>query len=354
MIKTLNCFSCMAQLPLDDPEKAKGVKSSSTKTFAKTKAKAKHLPECQKKRQRTKSWTDEFSFDYVKSSFRVATLSEKLRQHLGKSANIRTNLAPTPRTQRSDFQEANSVETQFPQTPLRYHASSSLIINSTFLSSRQHREEEIIEQNTALSDFQDISESSTDSFSWTDSDRESRSWSEGRCELQNCIERELTRVDTPVGAKEYLHNSTSRLKRRLKRLNLGIRPARGDGNCQFRAISIQLFGSEDLYEMVRERSVSYLAENRKDYVDFLGEDSFEEYLRNMRVDKVWGDEITLCCAANVFDCIISVITSESHNWYLQYRPKGNCNCQTEIFLGYTFPLHYDAVCGQGVLKSDSM
>lgn len=161
--------------------------------------------------------------------------------------------------------------------------------------------------------------------------------------------------------------------------------------------------------MVRERSVSYLDENRAAYEEFLGgREKFDEYLANMRRDKVrffpvlyfipggstelfgsvsdsssslhplktWGDEMTLCGACNAFECVIngkapipsrfswfapgsriallSVITSEAGNWYLQYWPRqdedeeGEAKGKKEIFIGYTYPLHYDAVAGEGI------
>ena len=171
------------------------------------------------------------------------------------------------------------------------------------------------------------------------------------------------RHSTPIGAKGYLENATARLCKRLERLSLRLRVTQGDGNCQFRAISYQLFGSEDLYDMVRERSVSYLAENRRDYEEFLGgREDFEKYCSQMRRDKTWGDEMTLCGACSAFECVINVITSESSNWFLQYWPKDGNNEDKvanasgaaaakkakEIFIGYTFPLHYDAIKGRGV------
>ena len=69
----------------------------------------------------------------------------------------------------------------------------------------------------------------------------------------------------------------------------------------------------------------------------------------MSLNSTWGDEITLCGAANAFDLVVNVITSESTNWYLQYRPRtttmvGDKKEQPrEIFIAYTYPLHYDAV-----------
>ena len=261
--------------------------------------------------------------DIIDKTF--ARLAERSHSHFHTTEIplIRTNLTPRVKVKESLRTELHS--------PLRFHAHNELIINSSFLSSRTKNEETL------------ISTHSTDLGSSMEG-----SWSTSRFKLQNSIEEELNRQNTPIGAKGYLHNAKDRLRKRLERLKLTLNSMKGDGNCQFRAISYSLFGSQDLHEMVRERSTSYLAEYREDYEDFLDTpDAFEAYLYNMKKDATWGDEITLCCAANAFQCMINVITSESSNWYLQYLPKSNATkCNKEIFLGYTFPLHYDAVSGE--------
>ena len=298
-MRRLNCFSCFVDFPLDEREGTPGRMEGIERMGKEKKT---------------------FSFDNLKQ---IASLGRGLKTSSDGEIHpiIRTDLAPTPRVKK-----AKSMGTEL-QSPLRFHADNMLIINSSFLSSRNKNEEDIIGQS-----------------------EEVLGWSTSRFKLQDKLDKELTRQNTPLGAKGYLHNAQDRLRKRLERLNLTLDAMKGDGNCQFRAISHSLFGSEDFYEMVRKRSVAYLAEFRGDYENFLEDpNAFDDYLRNMSMDKTWGDEITLCCAANAFECLINVVTSESSNWYLQYWPKGNSPCSKELFLAYTFPLHYDAISGQGVV-----
>ncbi|QDZ20496.1 putative OTU-like cysteine protease [Chloropicon primus] len=291
--------------------------------------------------------------------------SLRKRVALKEEPSIRSNLTPTPRrvTQsylreleaaESDSSEPEGIEktsvdilrgAKTPRSPLPLHTpTEELFINFDFLSSKNVTELESVRQ--ALSGGKPEEPATS-----------RKSWTPNRKKLQNGIDKELKRCNTPVGARGYLENAKARLSRRLERLNLQLRSTQGDGNCQFRAISFQLFGTEDLYEMVRERSVSYLEEQEEGYQDFFGgRKDFKRYIYNMRLDKTWGDEMTLCGAANAFECVINVITSESSNWFLQYWPKDmdastNAEGTKEIFVGYTFPLHYDGISGQGIKDS---
>jgi hypothetical protein len=76
---------------------------------------------------------------------------------------------------------------------------------------------------------------------------------------------------------------------------------RDDGNCQFRALSFNLFGSEDHHQLVRDTCVAHVMSCEGDYGKFfesLGE--FDKYCREMAMSRTWGDELTLRAAADSF------------------------------------------------------
>ena len=58
--------------------------------------------------------------------------------------------------------------------------------------------------------------------------------------------------------KSARESEESRLRKRLHKLNLDMKEIRGDGNCQFRAVSFCLYGSEDYHPAVRRAAVSYM------------------------------------------------------------------------------------------------
>ena len=68
----------------------------------------------------------------------------------------------------------------------------------------------------------------------------------------------------------------------------------GDGNCQFRALSLGLYGSEDHHADVRANIVQHLRENPETYSAFMEPDEdFAEYINRISQDGQWGDEVTL-------------------------------------------------------------
>lgn len=66
----------------------------------------------------------------------------------------------------------------------------------------------------------------------------------------------------------------------------------GDGNCQFRAISNGLYGSEAHHALVRANVVSYMRQHKADFEPYLGE-TWQRYITDMSHDGTWGDELTL-------------------------------------------------------------
>lgn len=114
-----------------------------------------------------------------------------------------------------------------------------------------------------------------------------------------------------------------RLKERLKDLKLVIRRIKNDGNCQFRAISQQLLGSEECHDIVRHHVVSYMKRVRKEQFDcyFDSPDAADRYFQRLSQLGTWGDELTLRGASDSLYINIYVISSEERNFVIVYRPR---------------------------------
>eukprot|EP00879_Flechtneria_rotunda_P014735 GHRR01015397.1.p2 GENE.GHRR01015397.1~~GHRR01015397.1.p2 ORF type:complete len:128 (+),score=43.12 GHRR01015397.1:864-1247(+) len=68
-----------------------------------------------------------------------------------------------------------------------------------------------------------------------------------------------------------LLSEQQRLVQRLSRLNLLVLEACADGNCLFRSVSQQLYGSQVHYAVVRHHAVEYIRAYPHEYQAFLGE-----------------------------------------------------------------------------------
>ncbi|KAL8269183.1 hypothetical protein Esti_006892 [Eimeria stiedai] len=135
------------------------------------------------------------------------------------------------------------------------------------------------------------------------------------------------------------------LEQRLAFLGCRTVTAVGDGNCQFRAVSYCLFGSEENHRFVRRRVVQHMQRETASYRVFFESPAFDSYLKQMSRPGTWGDELTLRAAADAFSCCLHLITSSETNWYLRYDPEKEGQPQPalkHLFLTYISPIHYNA------------
>ena len=68
-----------------------------------------------------------------------------------------------------------------------------------------------------------------------------------------------------------------------------------DGNCLFRSISHQIYGTEKYHSILRLKCVEYLRSESNYYKDFIpgGMSKFEEYCTKMSKDGKWGDNLEI-------------------------------------------------------------
>mmetsp|Transcript_84561 Transcript_84561/g.213250 ORF Transcript_84561/g.213250 Transcript_84561/m.213250 type:complete len:385 (+) Transcript_84561:76-1230(+) len=113
-----------------------------------------------------------------------------------------------------------------------------------------------------------------------------------------------------------------------------------DGNCQFRAISQELFGTQTYHASVRAKIATYMRDHASEYRTLVHDEEIQRFGR----DGVWGEEVTLAAAAHAFGIKVHVITSSiGENWHLEYSFGGVSELGREVFLTYLAPLHYNAL-----------
>lgn len=163
------------------------------------------------------------------------------------------------------------------------------------------------------------------------------SWTESRVMLEEALQYHSSEC---VSDDKLIASGESILRKRLSELGLDLQVQQGDGNCLFRSISVQLFGTPENHVAVRAKVVEYMMADRAQFEPFLGED-FSKYISAMARPGTWGDELSLRAACESFQIMISVITSERSNWFVRYTPK--ISPRGDIFLAYVSPIHYNAI-----------
>ncbi|GET87504.1 hypothetical protein, conserved [Leishmania tarentolae] len=130
-------------------------------------------------------------------------------------------------------------------------------------------------------------------------------------------------VDRVQAREQIIRVGVQRLHQRLNELHLVVHRVRNDGNCQFRAISHQLFGNEDYHDIIRSQIVSYMRAVRAKSFDYFFESPAyaDAYYNNLAKSGSWGDELSLRAASDCLYVNIHVLSSQERNCYITYRPS---------------------------------
>ncbi|KAG7442737.1 cysteine proteinase [Guyanagaster necrorhizus] len=109
-------------------------------------------------------------------------------------------------------------------------------------------------------------------------------------------------------------SSTAELQSQLRSLGLYAAPTVGDGNCLFRALSDQYYGSPARHAQVRRDVCDWIAQHRERYEGFVDVDEFgsgkeglEGYLRGMRENATYGGHMELSAFAHLTKRNIKVV-----------------------------------------------
>ncbi|XP_011041039.1 PREDICTED: uncharacterized protein LOC105137125 [Populus euphratica] len=138
-----------------------------------------------------------------------------------------------------------------------------------------------------------------------------------------------------------------RLLDRLKVYDLVENKVLGDGNCQFRSLSDQLYRSPEHHKLVREQVIDQLKSQPKMYEGYVPM-AYDDYLKKMSKVGEWGDHITLQAAADSYGVKIFVITSFKDTCYLEILPETQKSDRV-IFLSFWAEVHYNSIYSEGEL-----
>jgi OTU-like cysteine protease len=134
-------------------------------------------------------------------------------------------------------------------------------------------------------------------------------------------------TSSPVAedAPEFVNDSApdsllqTRFNQAIKKLGLEIVEQDGDGNCLFRAVSLQVYGHADHHSEVRERCMEFMARNEEHYSNFVAADSdetsgagesFADYIARKRLLGVHGNHAEIQAISELFNRPVEVFTPD--------------------------------------------
>ncbi|KAH6813828.1 Cysteine proteinases superfamily protein [Perilla frutescens var. frutescens] len=174
--------------------------------------------------------------------------------------------------------------------------------------------------------------------------------SEEYAKLDGAVGRRLSNLaPVPHVPKINLHfpsTSDSNLdyQRLLQRINVyGLYEVKvsGDGNCQFRALSDQIYRSPEYHKHVRKEVVKQLKDNRALYEAYVPM-KFKHYFKKMAKSGEWGDHVTLQAAADKFAAKICLLTSFRDTCFIEIVPQHQPPAR-ELWLSFWSEVHYNSL-----------
>jgi hypothetical protein len=84
-----------------------------------------------------------------------------------------------------------------------------------------------------------------------------------------------------------------------------------DGNCLFRAISLQVYGDQSMHKEVREAVCDYMLMNRDRFALYMPEDgAFDLYIQEKCQSAVWGDDPEIRAAEELYDRPVEIYSCD--------------------------------------------
>ncbi|GAX81219.1 hypothetical protein CEUSTIGMA_g8651.t1 [Chlamydomonas eustigma] len=144
-----------------------------------------------------------------------------------------------------------------------------------------------------------------------------------------------------------------RLLLRLDQYSLVEKIVTGDGACQFRALSDQLYRTPLYHDVVRSKVLDQLKAHPDVYSMYVPAE-YEEYCTEMAKLTTWGDHVTLKAAADAYGLQIKVLTSFVDKAFIKIEPK-QCQSQRVLWLSFWAEVHYNSIYPklEGVYVSSS-
>lgn len=144
--------------------------------------------------------------------------------------------------------------------------------------------------------------------------------------------------------KKRISRGQKNQKKILRDFTLKEHEVKGDGSCQFRALSYVTTGTEDNHLIIRKNICDFLLAHREQYQDFIIGTSFDTYVAKMRRSHTWGDDLTLQAYIDMDGREVILVTTYSDS-VIRKIPAflGRTSQISPIYLSFYAEKHYNAL-----------
>ncbi len=138
----------------------------------------------------------------------------------------------------------------------------------------------------------------------------------------------------------------------LQRHSLNVVSVAGDGNCLFRSVAHQVYGNDELHEIVRQKCMDYMEANADFFSQFIegGMETFHLYVTAKRRLACWGDDPEIQAMCEMYDRPAEIWSYDPQIGARKLRTFHEATSASThspaMRLSYYGGGHYDSVCGR--------
>ncbi|XP_035894544.1 OTU domain-containing protein 5-B isoform X2 [Anopheles stephensi] len=114
-----------------------------------------------------------------------------------------------------------------------------------------------------------------------------------------------------------------------------------DGACLFRAISLQIYGDQDMHEVIRQQTMDYIYKNREYFAQFVTED-IADYVERKRANHVHGNHIEIQAMSEMYNRSVELYCYQTKPTNIFNSDQLN-NGNEPFRLSYQRSSHYNAI-----------
>lgn len=114
-----------------------------------------------------------------------------------------------------------------------------------------------------------------------------------------------------------------------------------DGACLFRAISLQIYGDQDMHEIIRQQTMDYIYQNREYFKQFVTED-INNYITRKRANHVHGNHIEIQAMSEMYNRSVELYCYQLEPINIFNSDQIN-NGNEPLRLSYQRCSHYNAI-----------
>ena len=134
-----------------------------------------------------------------------------------------------------------------------------------------------------------------------------------------------------------------RLLRTEHKPSLEVVEMDGDGNCLFRAISLQVYGDQSNHGDVRSACLDFMERESAHYRNFVADEDFADYVSRKRRDRVHGNHTEIQAMSELYNRSIEVFVPANGIEPINIFHKDYKGEDPPIRLCYMDGNHYDAI-----------